>query len=121
MSIVFKLSLIAIGILAVLFVAFFLVLPMGLSRYDTHTRTEWLSIIHKELPPSASKSEMDASMRRHTTRYALDEKFDHRYAGFVAQTKFDKWAFDRKVRLSLKLNDQGQFGGAEVEVVYTFL
>jgi hypothetical protein len=62
---------------------------------------------------------MEDFMRRHTTRYALDDRYHHEFSGFVPQTKLDRIFFDRKVQLVLKVAENSTYRNAEINVFYT--
>jgi hypothetical protein len=96
-------------------------LPTGLSHYDSITKKAFLNVAAQELPPRASIKEMDEFMRRHTARYAFDDRYHHEYSGFLPQTKGDRFLFDRKVQVVLKVNENQTFQYAEVRVFYTGL
>jgi len=96
-------------------------LPTAVSYYDARTKDSLLRVVAEELPPRASYKEMTEFMQRHTTRYSFDEKYHHEYGGFVPQTSLDKFLFDRKVLVALKVNEDRTFASAEVRVFYTFL
>lgn len=95
--------------------------PSAISYYDSRTTKALLREATQELPPRASNKEMLEFMQRHTARYALDDEFNHEYAGIVAQTSLDKALFDRKVQIVLKLNSDRTFKRAEVRIFYTGL
>jgi hypothetical protein len=102
-------------------VALAITLPIGLSYYDSETRKAYLRVAVQELPPHASIGEMAEFMRRHTARYALDDRYHHEYTGIVTQTRLDRFLFDRKVQLVLKVNEGKTLQSAEVRVFYTAL
>jgi len=64
---------------------------------------------------------MKTFLERHTTRFALDDRFHHVYGGFLPQTWLDRFLFDRQVQVNLYLDDRHRFKEAEVNVYYTFL
>ncbi len=88
-------------------------LPTGLYYYDSATRKAFVRVAAQELPPHASIREMDEFMRPHTTRYAFDDQYHHDYSGFLPQTKLDRFLFDRKVQVVLKVNEDQTFQNAE--------
>ena len=94
-------------------------LPSTLSYYDSNTRQRLLRVAAQELPPRASDAEMLNFMRRHTTRFAYDDKYRHEYSGFVSQTKLDRVLFDRKVQVVLRVAENSTLLNAEVNVFYT--
>jgi hypothetical protein len=102
-------------------IVFYVGLSSALSYYDSGTRQRLLGIVGRELPPHASISEMTDFMRRHTTRSALDEEYHHEFSGFVPQTRTDRFLFDRKVQIVLKVADDHTFLNADVRVYYTGL
>lgn len=106
---------------AALIAVFVLALPTALSYYDSATNKAFLHVTAQELPPRASIKEMDEFMRRHTTRYAFDDRYHHEYSGFLRQTKLDRFLFDRKVQVVLKVNEDQTLKNAEVRVFYTGL
>ena len=63
---------------------------------------------------------MTAFLRRHTTRFWLDAGLHHEYGGFMPQTRFDTFWFDRQVQILLKTRANKTFSGAEIHVYYTF-
>ena len=91
------------------------------SYYDAHTRKVLLREAAQELPSRASSGEMAEFMRRHTTGYSFDEKYHHEYIGIAPQTSLDRFLFDRKVQVVLKVNEDKTFLNAEVRIFYTFL
>jgi hypothetical protein len=94
-------------------------LPSTLSYYDSNTRQKLLRIVAQELPPRASDTEMLNFMRRHTTRFAYDDKYRHEYSGFVPQTKLDRIFFDRTVQVVLRAAENSTLKNADVNVFYT--
>ena len=69
----------------------------------------------------ASLTDVRTFLQRHATRFALDDRFDHVYAGFLPQSRLDKRLFDRQVQIRLYLDENQRFKNAEVEIYYTFL
>jgi len=114
---ILKIALAVAAPLAVVYVG----LPTGLSYYDSHTKDALLRVAVQELPPRASHTEMTEFMRRHTERFGYDGKYLHGYAGFVPQSRLDKFFFDRKVQMLLNVNQDQTFRDADVRVFYTFL
>jgi hypothetical protein len=110
-----KIFLAVVAITVVLSIA----LPSTLSYYDSNTRQKLLRIAAQELPPQASDAEMLNFMRRHTTRFAYDDKYRHEYSGFVPQSKLDRILFDRKVQVVLRVAENSTLVNAEVNVFYT--
>jgi hypothetical protein len=100
-------------------VVFGIALPSTLSYYDSNTRQQLLGVAAQELAPRASNAEMLDFMRRHTTRFAFDEKYQHQYSGFVPQTKLDRILFDRKVQVVLRVSENSTLVNVEVNVFYT--
>jgi hypothetical protein len=93
----------------------------ALGLHDRNTRARVLALVHKELPVGASLSDMERFMQRHTTRYALDDRFRHSYGGMLAQSSLDKDLFDRPVGVELHFDRNHRFTTADVNVYYTFL
>ena len=114
---ILKVSLAVVAAIVVLDVA----LSSALSYYDSGARQKLLDIAAQELRPHASNQEMTEFMRRHTARFAFDEKYRHEYSGFIAQTRLDRMLFDRKVQVVLKVGENDTFTNAEVRVYYTGL
>lgn len=103
------------------FVAFYLLVVVGLSLYDASVKKKVLRIVTAELSPNATIQEMDAFMRRHTVRYALDQ-YNSEFSGFLQQNAADKYLADRQVGIVLKVNrDSKTLQQADVQVSYTFL
>ena len=96
-------------------------LSSTLSYYDARTKQKLLLLVAQELRSHASNDEVVSFMRRHTARYAFDEKYHHQYVGFVPQTKLDQFLFDRKVQLLLKVDKNNNLAGAEARIYYTGL
>ena len=96
-------------------------LSSTLSYYDARTKQKLLLLVAQELRPHASNEEMVNFMRRHTARYAFDEKYHHEYAGFIPQTKLDRMLFDRKAQLVLKVDQNNNLTSAEARIYYTWL
>jgi hypothetical protein len=113
------LAIVVAGVASIVVLA--IALPSGLSYYDSATSKAFLRVAAQELPPRASIGEMDEFMRRHTTRYAFDDRHHHDYSGFLPQTKLDRILFDRKVQVVLIVSENQTFQNAEVRVYYTGL
>jgi hypothetical protein len=111
---------IALAIIAMV-VAIDISLSSAWKYYDLRTRSALLSVVAQELPPHASNEEMEKFMQQHTARYAFDNEYYHQYQGILPQTTFDKFLFDRKVQLVLKVNENLTLRNAEVHIFYTFL
>jgi hypothetical protein len=94
-------------------------LVTALSIRDSFTQRSVLGVIASELSVGASQDQMTDFLRRHTSRFALDDVYRHEYGGFVRQTALDKLLFDRQVQIVLKLNADGSMKEAEVWVYYT--
>jgi hypothetical protein len=92
-----------------------------LARYDRMTRQETLNMITRELPAGASVAEMQTFLQRHTTRYALDDRFHHVYGGIMPQSALDKRLFWRQIQINLKLDENRRFKEAQVNIFYTTL
>lgn len=92
-----------------------------LSHYDANAKGKWILNATQELRPHATPAEMVDFMRRHTTRYALDEKYNHEYSGYLPQSKLDRLMFDRKIQGVLNIDDNGAFAKADARVFYTGL
>jgi hypothetical protein len=107
---------VVIGIVAVLFGA-----QQLLAYHDARTRDQWKQLIARELPPNASKEQMTGFLQRHTTRFAIDEQFNHEYGGFVAQSEFDRFMLDRQVQILFHLSPTGSMQDVSVRVHYTGL
>jgi hypothetical protein len=105
--------------LAAALVVLAIVGSIGMHYYDSTTRKDTLRVIDQELPSRASFKDMDEFMRRHTARYSYDDQYDHEFSGFLPQTKFDRYLFDRIVQVVLKVNEDKTYRNAEVFVVYT--
>lgn len=113
------LKILAIIIVGVLILYFTLV--SALSYYDTQTRKELMQTVARELPIGASQEQMTQFLRRHTSRFALDEQYHHVYGGFVPQTKWDSFWFGRQVQILFKLSPAGSLQETEILVFYTWL
>jgi hypothetical protein len=113
----------ALRVLLVL-VAFVFVLYVGVSlslmRYDATTKRHLLGAIARELPSRSSYEVMTDFMRRHTTRFALDDVARHEYVGLVAQTRLDR-ILERKVEIVLKVDENRALAGSEIRIFYTVL
>jgi hypothetical protein len=93
----------------------------ALSLRDRNVQRSLLTVIASELKVGASRDEMTAFLRKHTSRFALDEVYRHEYGGFVPQTPLDRLLFDRKVQIVFKLNVDGSMKEAQVWIFYTAL
>jgi hypothetical protein len=93
----------------------------ALAMHDAVTRRETLDAVARELAKGSSLVEMRAFMERHTTRFALDDRFKHEYVGFAPQTWLDRQLFNRQVQVNLFFDENHRFKAAEVNVFYTFL
>lgn len=112
-----KVLLVSVAVLALAFVA----AREALVHYDQKTRQELLALAAQEVPTGASLGEMEVFLKRHTTRYALDDTFNHTYGGFLPQTDLDKRLCNRQVQINLKFDAQHKYAGAEVNIYYTSL
>jgi hypothetical protein len=93
----------------------------SLAYYDSQTRKELMQTVARELRVGASKEEMTEFLHRHTSRFALDEQYKHEYGGFIPQTKWDHFWFERRVQILFKLNSDGTLKDTEIWVFYTGL
>jgi hypothetical protein len=98
-------------------VALVVVLPLR----DSYARRNLLGVITSELRVGASQDQMTDFLRRHTSRFALDDVYRHEYGGYVPQTALDRILFDRQVQIVFKLNADGSMKEAHVWVFYTAL
>ncbi len=98
-----------------------LVSCQAIALHDRITRQGVSAVVARELPIGASLDDMKTFLERHTTRFALDDRFHHVYGGFLPQTWLDRFLFDRQVQVNLYLDDRHRFKEAEVNVYYTFL
>lgn len=92
-----------------------------LSIRDSYAQRRLLGVIASEVKVGASKDEMTDFLRRHTSRFALDDVYRQEYGGFVPQTMLDKMLFDRQVQIVFKLDADGSMKEAEVWILYTAL
>jgi hypothetical protein len=93
---------------------------MVMSHHDSETQRDLLRVVARELPRGASMGQMTEFMQRHTSRFALDQDDQLQYAGFVPQSRLDRFLSDRKVQIVLKINRASRtFENAEVRVYYT--
>lgn len=96
------------------------VVPVGLSYYDSVTKQKVLRMIAAELPVGASMAQMDEFMNRHTARYAFNEYPRMEYAGFLPQSSLDRVLADRAVQVALEVNKGTKtFARADVRIYYT--
>jgi len=93
----------------------------ALALHDRITGREVSATVARELTIGASLDDMRTFLLRHTTRFALDDRFHHVYAGFLPQSPWDKRLFDRQVEVNLYLDENRRFRNAGVEIYYTFL
>lgn len=109
-------SLIILGAVALLIVS----VPRMMSYHDSETRSVLLGMVARELPHDASMAQMAEFMQRHTARFAIDQDDQLQYAGFMPQSRLDRFLADRKVQIVLKINRASRtFENAEVRVYYT--
>lgn len=92
---------------------------VGWGQYDGHTRKRVSKMVQKELPVGASFAEMEAFMKRHTTRYGVDETFNREIGGFLEQTDWDRRFFFRQVKITLKFDENRRLKSSEVSISYT--
>jgi hypothetical protein len=93
----------------------------AMGTHDRNTREEVSALVTRELPVGSSLEKMKSFLERHTTRFALDDRFNHVYAGFLPQSRLDRFLFDRMVQVNLYFDDMHRFKRGEVNVYYTFL
>lgn len=111
-----RVSLIVLVVVVVIIISF----PMVMSHHDSETQRDLLRVVARELPRGASMGQMTEFMQRHTSRFALDQDDQLQYAGFVPQSRLDRFLSDRKVQIVLKINRASRtFENAEVRVYYT--
>jgi hypothetical protein len=103
----------------VLIVVAYAVVVSGLSLHDRRTIDRLTQSVLQEVKPGASLDTMDTYLRRHTTRYALDREYHSTFGGFIPQTKWDRFWFNRQVQISFLLNKDGTMRDVEVSVFYT--
>jgi hypothetical protein len=105
-----------LGVVALVIISF----PRMMSYHDSKTRSVLLGMVGRELPHHASMAQMGEFMRRHTARFALDQDDQLRYAGFMPQSRLDRFLADRKVQIILEINKTNRtFENADVRVYYT--
>ena len=93
-----KALLLVIAALFTLLIVLLVVLPQLLGYHDRKARKEILDMVARELPVGAPERDMEQFMRRHTSRFALDDRFHREFDGIVLQSTLDKNLFDVKFR-----------------------
>lgn len=107
-----------LAIIVVAVVILYLVLVNAFLYHDNQTRKELLKTIARELPVGSSKEQMTEFLKRHTSRFDLDEQG---YGGFVPQTELDRFMFYRQVEILFKLSPTGTLQETEILIFYTWL
>jgi hypothetical protein len=93
----------------------------GLASYDQRTRERVLAQVAEDVPLGSDAAVMEAFMRKHAEAYSVDDRFNHRYAGLLPQSRLDRFLANRKVIVRLRFDTNRQFNGAEVLVAYQTL